>query len=460
MIVPYKARDLEGHALVAHRLTRRFGCEVILTNGYRLETKMLEHAPDAVVFDHLSWNFKVSQAKLAKSLGMKVVVLPTEGLFQDEEGAVRRAGKLHNASHLPDRYLTWGDYPRRALLKQRLMTEEQVSSVGCPRFDFYREPYLKLMPTRAELLENLKFENPAAPTILWATNTPYAARSASKMLERQTKRARKPIAEVRAHIEDHKVQFREHSKIVFELARRHPEWNFIIKVHPAEWINPYLEMEQKTKNIKIAFDAPIRQFLYHADVLLQRNCTTATEAWMFDKPVLNLEIGEYRRPVRREYLDGNHRVFNADEAEIMIGEYLGGKEIPAAPIAARRAFIADFYHRIDGRANERCAGIIAEILSPPHYDAELQNRKNELTAQNAAVRKMRDDRRLVNKFKDFVGFNRHSTLKVWKRYLRREGKANAGLFKAEQEISAAMVEALYRLYDEIETTPKRQTQCA
>src|SRR5687767_14031003 len=131
MIVPYKARDLEGHSLVGYHLQNRYGHEPLYTNGYRIENKLLEYAPDAIVFDHLSWNFKVQQAKLAKRLGMKVVVLPTEGLFQDQEGAVRRAGSLHQVTSLIDLYLTWGDYPRNALLERKLMAPTKVQTVGC-----------------------------------------------------------------------------------------------------------------------------------------------------------------------------------------------------------------------------------------------------------------------------------------------------------------------------------------
>lgn len=450
MVVPYKARDLEGHALVGHQLSRHYNYDVKFTNGYRLETKILDYAPDALVLDHLSWNFKVKQAKLAKSLGMKVVILPTEGLFQDAEGAVRRAGKLHNAAHLPDLYLTWGDYPRRAILEQNLMHEAQMQTIGCPRFDFYCSPYLKLMPTKAELIEKLGFKNKDAPLILWATNTPYASRSASLMLQRQTKRAKKPAGEVAIHIEDHKIQFREHSKIIVELARRHPEWNFVIKVHPAEWINPYLEIERAAANIKIAYNAPIGQFLFYSDALLQRNCTTATEAWMLKKPVLNLEIGKYHRPVRAEYAAGNHCVENVDETENSLKKYLREPQIPCKQQIARDAFIADFYFKIDGKSSVRCAAAINRILSTPEYSQAAQIRKDTLTIQAGVAKKRIEDTRLINKIKDLFGFERNASLRFWKKYLRREATPNAGLFKAEPEITVEMVTNLYQVFDDLQ----------
>ncbi len=447
MVVPYKARDLEGHALVGYHLERKYGHQVIYSNGYGLEQKILVHAPDVLVLDHLAWNFKVEQAKLAKSLGMKVVVLPTEGLFQDEEGAVRRSGKLHNASHLPDKYLTWGDFPRRALLKEKLMTEEQAISVGCPRFDFYRPPYLSLIRQRSEFVHEIGFQNTEAPLILWATNTAYASRNAKLMLERQTRKAKKPMSEVRDHIQDHRIQFEKHSELVETLAKRNPHWNFVIKVHPAEWINPYLKLSERNPNVKVAFDAPIREFLYHADILLQRNCTSATEAWMFGKPVINLEVGEYRRPVRPEYALGNHQVFNVDETEDAIAQYLDGLPISTEQQTVRDAFIQDFYFRIDGKSGLRSAAAINEVVSPESYsDVEIE-KKERISAQKRIEFEKSVDARLSNRFKDFLGIDRETSMRVWRSWFRREAADNAGIFVAEPEITSDMAEALYRRFD-------------
>lgn len=449
LVVPYRARDLESHALVGYYLERRHGHEVIYTNGYGIEKKILAHSPDVVVLDHLSWNFKVEQAKLAKSLGMKIVILPTEGLFQDEEGAVRRSGKLHNASHLPDKYLTWGDFPRRALLKQKLMTEDQVVTIGCPRFDFYKPPFSALFNEKSRFLKQLGVSNPEAPLVLWATNTSYASRNPKKMLDRQTRKARKPLPEVQDHIADHLVQFKEHSALIENLAKRNPNWNFLIKVHPAEWVNPYLEISERNSNIKVAFDAPIREFLYHADVLLQRNCTTATEAWMLGKPTINLEIGKIRRPVRNEYSAGNKRVYDIDAAEKAISNYLNGAAVEAEQLTTRDEFLRDFYFRVDGKSGKRAAAVIDEVVSPPNLSAAQVQEKDKLTFEKFAEMKKFEEKRFVNRVKDLLRIDRSRSLRIWEGWLRTETVDNAGLFVAEPEITSEMVDELYCRFDEI-----------
>jgi surface carbohydrate biosynthesis protein len=446
-VVPYRARDLEGHALVGYHLKRRYEYEPVFSNGYDIERKLFEHKPDALVLDHLEWDFKARQARLAKELGIKVLVLATEGLHQNKEEAVRRAGKMHQVGGIVDGYFAWGRYVRDAILEQELVPTDRLFVTGCPRFDFYRQPYLSLMQPREQFLRELGFQKPHAPLVVWATNTTYAARNPKKIMHRQVTKARKPEEEVSAYLADHQTQFREHSRAVLELANRHQNWNFVIKVHPAEWINPYVEMVRNSPNIRLAYDKPIRDFLYHCDVLLQRDCTTATEAWMLAKPVIEMEIGNYYKSIREEYRRGNQVVTSLPEADDMLQRYVDGFPVSTVQQRAREEFIEEYYHRVDGMSSSRCAELIHEIVSPPNYTDEEQSRTRRATSEAYLKWSTSEDGRLPNRFKDILHIRRQTSLRFWKRMFRRERKDNMGLFTPEIEITTDMVKTLYRDFD-------------
>ena len=448
-IVAYRGRDLDGLALVAYRLEKQYGHEVLLTNGYRIEKKLLQSAPDAIVFDHLMWDFKATQAQLAKSLGLTVIVLPTEGLFQNADEPRQRAGKHQGVNGLVDCQFTWGEEARAALVEEQLSREEDVHAVGCPRFDFYREPYLPLMGSREEFLASLGASGWKGPVILWATNTSYSSRNQQLILRRQVRKGKMQEAEVRTMLEDQQTQFREHSRAVLELARRHPEWLVVIKVHPAEWINPYLDFQKEFPNVRVAFDAPIFKFLYHSDVLLQRSCTTAIEAWMLGKPVLELDIGQYQLATRADLTSGSESVRDVDAAEAAIRRYLEGAKIAPRLVEARKAFLRRFYYAIDGKASDRCAEIIDDLVRPPHYtDADRDQTQAALT-RRAQEWERAEDARWVNRIKDLFGISREKSLRFWKEIARREQDANRGFFHGEVEITREMVERLYRDYDRV-----------
>lgn len=445
MIVPYLARDLEGHALVAHHLIHRHGYDVLMSNGDGIERKVLEYRPDAVLFDHFAWDFKVQQARLVKRLGGKVIILPTEGLFQDREGAVRVAGKLHGATRLVDCYLAWGEYVRNAILAESLMDPDRVHTPGCPRFDLYCEPFLSMRQSRDALLSSLGLKNPQAPFILWATNTPYASRDPKEILARYTQRAKYSGSAMQTFIADSVTQFRAHSQVVLDLARRHPEWNFVIKVHPAEWIDPYVELAKQAPNLALAYDAPIHAFLQHCDVLLHRNCTTATEAWMLFKPVVSLEIGQYRGPVRSEYLSGSHSAASVQDVDDAIHRFLEDAKIPASQQAARDAFIAEFYGPVDGRAGERCADLIARVMSPPLYTDDDHELTSLATLSAFSKWQAAQNRRWPNRLKAAIGVDRRTSLRLW-RHFQIRGRQNDGC-QAERDMTIESTNAAIARYN-------------
>jgi surface carbohydrate biosynthesis protein len=460
MVVPYKARDLEGCALVGYFLERRYGVQVVYSNGYHIEHKLRRHAPDALILDHLAWDFKAVQARLAKSFGMKLALLPTEGLFQSKEIVPRLNGGFHGIIGLIDMYLSWGYFQREGLLETGELTEEQVPVVGCPRFDLYSHPYLSLIESRAEFCQRLGVSQPARPLVVWATNTPYVSEKLEDTLKRYTTKSGWTEEAARALLEDGVRQFKTHSEIVLELARRRPEWNFIIKVHPAEKTEPYQPLVQGTENVRLASHSPIRAFLHHCDVLLQRNCTTATEAWMLGKPVIQMRGAEFSRQPREEYRSGNHLVDTVEETEAAIAGYLEGAPIAKATTTARDAFIRDFYYQIDGKAAERAAALIHGLVSAPSYTDADQAQVQERVRVAADDWKRAEDARLVNRLKDLLRIPRGTSLRVDKHLMAYRKASKSDGFVAEPEITPEMVREVYARFDTVAAGRDEGQRCA
>ncbi len=442
-IVPFQVRDLDGLALIGYILDKYYDVEVVYSNAYRIERKLIELRPDGVVFDHFVWDYKVRQARLARSFGMKLILLPTEGLHHDIEEGLRIAGKVSASTHLIDCHFTWGDNVRDAVLASHLSPEDRIHAVGCPRFDYYSPALRALVPDRSEFLRELGIGNVEAPVILWCTNSFYVSRDQEKILRRQMAQGCIPEAECRAMLRDGQTQLSAHSRVVLDLAKRHPDWNFVIKVHPAEWINPYAELVKQSANMFLAYNAPIRGFLAHCDVLLQRGCTTSTEAWMLGKPVLELAIGSFEKPVRQDLVAGNHVVRSTEQADRALQDYLSGTAIPAEMEVARQAFLAKFCYKIDGQSAMRCAALINKTISPPQHPDSDHVLMRELAAKAHAESVRSENQRFTNRVKDALGIPRERSLRIWKPLLNTEVRDNLGLFVAEADITPGMVQSVY-----------------
>ncbi len=459
LVVPYRARDLEGHALVAYYLERLFGHEVVCTNGYSIPKKLLRWSPDVLVLDHLNWNFKRQEAAEAHRLGVKVAILPTEGFFLNDELVEQQARVVAAASDHVDLYLCWGDRVRGALMRVAGMQEPQAITVGCVRNDFFAEPFLTTAATREEFARRWNLD-PGKPIVLWATNTTYFARDPRKIIYRYVKKGDLTEEEVRRFLSDEAQQFQQGWRVMHELARSHPDWNLLVKIHPAEQVRPYLEPARQCPNIHLAFNAPIRDFLLHCDVLLQRNCTTATEAWMFGKPVLQLEIGDYNFQPEDLYQNGCDVVHSVEQARSAVEGYIAGAAIPPMQKRARDAFLTATYYRIDGGSGLRIAHALHRLASPPAYTDEDQNRTQDAIRRAFTDWKQREDARLVNRVKDVLHIPRHVSLRWWKELPRRDTWGNWGGYVAEPEITREMVEELHAQYAKLVPIYEAQSRIA
>ena len=147
-------------------------------------------------------------------------------------------------------------------------------------------------------------------------------------------------------------QYNEHAPFILELARRKPDWTVVAKVHPSDQLSRFEWMREKSPNVHVVQDVPIRELLYHCDVLLQRASTTATEAWLLHRPVLSLSTKGEAIKTLAEYAEGNETVRTLEDAVAKTESFVKDPRIPEAQERARAAFIARTYRSMEGRVNE------------------------------------------------------------------------------------------------------------
>jgi len=328
-----------------------------------------------------------------------------------------------------------------------LMTNDQLRIVGCVRFDFYSEPHFPLMRPKRVVLGELGFEHVERPLIVWTTSTYFAnLPNPEEVVRSQVIQAKRPAEEVRAEIADCVTQFREHSKLVLRLARRHPEWNVIIRVHPTENSKPYEALAQQVDNVRVSTRGPIRELLFHCDVLLQRGCTTATEAWMLGKPVLELEIGKYHDTMLPEYSSGNDVVSSQEEAERVIEHHLARAPVKKSFQRARAKYLYNSYHLIDGGSSRRAAEAINECITPPNYsDAHQATTRSAITKEFSRWRR-NEDKRFANRVKDLLGIDREVSLRFWKTTRGRRPANSFGLMTTDNTFTRETVQQLLEQY--------------
>lgn len=447
IVVPNRVRDLEGHALVGYHLVREHGHQVVFCNIPQLRETMLRLAPDVVVIDRVDTN--VSIARLAKSLGMKLALLPTVGFTSDTvEIEARRAGKLVAGEQLLDCCFTWGTFARDMILEQTHLVADTVCITGSPRFDVYSEPYLSQAEPRDSLLSGFGIANPHAPLVVWSTNTFHAR---TRELERAVAAA---VAtgvdetEIRAQLDDEGIAFHDLAHATQYLARRHPEWNFLIKLHPSEEEGPYRDVAKGYDNIALARLGRIRDVLYHCAALITNTSTTATEAWLLDRTVFEVELTAHHMESPGGYADGSYLVKRLEELDQLLTRHVSNPATPL-PESQRRAradFIERVYYKIDGRSGARCAHALSALVAPPRHTDAMQ-RDLRAAAHDAHTEWRRAaERRTGTRVKRALGMREQTTLRFWTSafWSQRPGRERPIW---DRDIADATVQALFDGFD-------------
>lgn len=415
-LTPYISRDLPGNVLIGQYLERKYNIQCYYLNGYNVYNKIRDGGFCAIIFDHLQWKFKAEQLRYAKKMGLKTIVLPTEGLSWDEDAVINRLGVSYDVSRYLDLQFSWGTYVDGIIKKKDLLKDTCLSLTGSQRFDFYSKQFLSVMGSKEDFIERNGLKQ-NQPIILWATNTTMLG--SNEIVKRSRKKYKHNGTFSKKFVEDliadQKQQFKDQYDVFERLVNANPNWNFVIKVHPAEQIHPYEELASRYPDrLYLLYNTPIFDVLVFSDILFQRNCTTATEAWMLKKPVLQTEFSDYPRNAHEIFKSGSYVVRNFTETQEAIEFYLNGGEFTPNILSAREEFISRFYYKIDGYSHMRIADEIASLLS----DENLTQNDISIILENLSRDKSKyiksQNSRFSNMVKDFLGVDRKKSFRFWK----------------------------------------------
>jgi len=364
LVCDQKWRDLPNLAALALALERR-GHRVRISTTKDVTQTIRMFRPDCVVLNHLFAPANQQLAHRLRAAGIAVVVLPTEGAVRPELQPIAD-GEFAERFEL-DLYLAWSPAAADGIKRRWGFGDDVVRTIGCTRFDFYTPAFAAAVTSRAAFCAQYGLDA-ARPIVTWATNHAYAEvpdrpdlieryiaeGSRNGLIECHRRIGRDPLHMPRMHKAGRTIC----SAAIFGLAAARPDWQFIVRPHPVEPRAFYLaEIERRgLHNVRFAPQDYIWNVLAASDLHLHRQCTTAVEAWMWDKPTIELTMAEELDWADREV--GSDAA--PDEASLteLADRYIGGARVAATRIAYRRRYIEKWFGASHG---EFCAAAAVEI---------------------------------------------------------------------------------------------------
>ena len=370
LLTEFKFRDLPGMAYLKVVLERRYGHRVMLAPGANNDTLDGVFRPDLVVFPFLWSPANVARARALRERGVAIAVILTEGHSLFEGGLAQVAGKFTDLS-VTDLYFVWNEQIHERIRRYGTLPEERVVRAGVQRFDFYRPPLTKLHASREAFCAKYGLD-PRRQIITCATNFGFVrlAGSPSEIAATQKKYEDEGLAQFALYSDIVRVVQREVetrdlvAQTCLRIAAVFPDVTLVVKPHPSEPPRWYEELFAAAglKNVTVVHREVIWDVLNASDVHLHRSCTTGVEAWLLDKPTIDMQVNPQEVQFSPEMAEGGSVARSIDDVVAGVSHYLCGGRTTPTQVDARNALIHDWYDGVDGHATERHADRLHQLL--------------------------------------------------------------------------------------------------
>ena len=294
LIIPVEeqSRELDAKLLLASVAAER-GFPVILGSRHEIHLQAAR-LPAGIYYAKSFRPISLRMFDILRGLGFEIVACDEEGLlpYPDEIYFERRVSPetLARISNI----FAWGPDDAARFRRYPAFDGTAIHVTGNPRADLLRH---ELRGWYADDVKRLRDRFGTFVLI----NTNFGAvnhRLSSLAFENQTETRQSSADSYHALITRHKAELFSHFKtIVPELSRALPDVSIVVRPHPVENNQPWVDAAAGCSNVHVVHEGNVIPWLLAAKVLVQNNCTTAVEASVLGRPVVNYQ------PVRSERFD-------------------------------------------------------------------------------------------------------------------------------------------------------------
>ena len=360
ILVDNKVRDLNVAALIAHHL-ERLGVICHLEPLEAFRAVLGAYRPGMIVFNHLNASHLADWSRRLAEIGVLTAVLPNEGLLYEPGARPLLSGRFH-AAHT-DYFFCWNEVHQEALIAEGVDKVRRIEMVGVPRFDFYFEPWSRIVPAAPP-------RKSERPRILFCTSFSFARflerrADADKLFGNWAKR-NPAYVDYWGAIES---QGRSRQRVlnVLETLLDDGRFEILLRPHPNEDSSFYQSWLDglsgaRKENILIDATSSITSLILDCDLQIScETCTTAIESWIAEKPTIELIFDKHPKLYKEEHSLPNYECNDFAELPDMIARHLAAPDQPEKR-ELRIRHLKKWCASPDGLSTFRIAEVVAEAI--------------------------------------------------------------------------------------------------
>lgn len=371
LILDNPRRDLRGIALLTYQLLKHGHVVFVIPmydQGYDGPLLNLD-----VIVVNYARTANLDFIRSYKEMGIAVVVLDTEGGILPERGTgspefwARRVCDI-GAHDLIDRYLFWGRRAYEAFRQHGKLPEDRLIITGCPRYDFCHEKWRSVLhyPKSGYILFNLNFPsiNP------WWGQAEFSEAEGKIVFHsaiEETMQASKvlgvDVEQMLPHVRERQRTLGEYVRVIAEVAHRNPEQAFIVRPHPFEGMQLYHRLFSGLNNVTVDPSGEVMDVISQAEFVIHLNCSTSVETRLLGKSPVSLEFLNSDLLRLNVYLPSrvSYAVSSLEELDKIVKDRTWTLQDHLTE-SSRHELIEPWFYKCDGRAAERVADIVSDLV--------------------------------------------------------------------------------------------------
>ena len=314
MPIETKERELDSKLLITlEAISKGYVCLIGARSTYDKITKM----PEGVFF-HNSLGTEISHF-FKRFTKHKIVIHDEEGLIQFnwKEYITRRVD--HDNFKYADVFFCWGNEQKKYIdeVKSKHLSNIEVAAVGNPRIDLLQKKFRKYYNFKESNQKTILINTKLSACNYINLRTAYLV-----VEEKRTEGNKERYDFYKGYSEYCEKLFQEYKKLIYKLSYDFPECKIIIRPHPSENIQTWLDYCKSYDNIIVTRDESVGYWISQSDVIIHTGCTTAIEAFLMDKVAISF------KPITNEKYniklpnDISLKSFSIDECNNMVRDIL------------------------------------------------------------------------------------------------------------------------------------------
>lgn len=370
-------RELDGKLFFALKAAKRGSNSVVGRKAEMLE--LLMRGPAGKFFDTRMNQSRISVRKKNHSRlrrkGHEVWLFDEEVTSIDDTKVYEQNQISKQVISSASKIFAWSDFHGDML--KNVDANAKFYVVGHPRYDLYdgrvREIYIKEAENLKKTYKNYILIPSSFGDLALCDNE-----SLDLKVEVNTRKGFFKSKED-SHLFKDKVNYRRETAKIFmrdivKLARKYKDTNFVLRPHFVETTDMWAPLlNSGLSNIHVVHKGPIAPWLYGATGIIHHHCSTAVEAFLFDKPVISYIPIQDKRFERFLPAAVSSVVNEFEDLVVAVGNMITGKAINKKNEVS---IDLDYYIKNNNErlASDQILDVVQESQTESQYD-EIEDAK-------------------------------------------------------------------------------------